>query len=160
MRCISQISMVPSPEPEISVDSSGEKNSQCIVFACPSSVMICSRVAMSHSVMVRSDPTTIVVPSDEYTTEETPWRCDNEVISSPDAASQSLTSEPDAEANVFRSGENTTLATPPRWPLSVAFTSRVAISHNLTVLSREPEANVFPSGENASVWVVFFMSPL
>ena len=56
----------------------------------------------------------------------------------------------EADARTLLSGENATVVTKERWPLSVSFQAPVVASQSRTVLSYEADARTLPSGENAT----------
>src|SRR4051812_17147439 len=57
---------------------------------------------------------------------------------------------PQPEAIVLPSGLNATVVTQSNWPLRVASSLPVLVSHNLIVRSGPPEANRLPSGLKAT----------
>ena len=57
----------------------------------------------------------------------------------------------DPDAKYYPLGENTTLLTGKRWPVSVLIRSPLEIFHIPIVLSKDPEANYFPFGEKTTL---------
>lgn len=57
----------------------------------------------------------------------------------------------DADATAILLGENVTMLTSLRWPLSVCSTLPLLAVYSMTVLSSDADASILPSGEKAIV---------